>query len=75
MSDVLEAYYGNLEVRKEIEMGGKKYNKGYGFWVIISEEVSSFNLDGKYNGIKRLIGLGDADETVEIYGNDQLIKR
>ena len=80
--DVLKPYYIHncdeyTNYSDAIKMGGKPYYKGY--------ELSDygellFNLEGKYKSISGIVGVrdmfwGDYAETIEIYGDDNLITK
>lgn len=75
MSDIMKPYNGEAYINETMMVAGKSYTKGYSF----RTDHIAFNLDGKYNQIKGLIGLPDDrlneyGVIVEIYGDDKLIK-
>ena len=83
-TDVLQPYYTGegdyCNYDESMYVAGKEYTKGFQInklWSSGGEAVISFNLDGKYQNIKGIVGLDDKYNdyggVLSIYGDDELI--
>lgn len=83
MSDILKPYDSafRYKINDTMTMGTKEYHKGYSFEFFDNlgydqSGSASFNLEGKYNQIKGLVGIEDgtrASIDIRIYGDDKLL--